>query len=388
MKSFYAVIGQMILSGSNYLVFLIFTFLLGEADFIGFSTAVALNILAYAIAEGGVSYVAPREISRKNSTRAILTGGFISFSIGLYLLSLLVGFFLWNFFSEDSLSVYWVIAYSLYFFPVLIIPSWATCWSIDIVKLIVLAFFRVVSILIVYLLPSLLGLYLGGVFFITFTVFFVIWLNRSNQILALPNKKSLRVATSKVMEVFVSKTSSYVVYSLIPLVVASIYGNKVSSLYLVGERVKSMYSTFFQPLIQTVYLTISKKEIGKLNTRYPLYIVLLNIFLTIILLLLVSLGFTKYLGERFNSVSNLNIYIIAASFSILTSCLLYFKVLPTGNYRLFRMATYFQMITFIVLFIIMRYNSSFLSPESVLRIGEFSILLIVSIQLLFKINRK
>ena len=155
----------MILSGSNYLVFLIFTFLLGETDFIGFSTAAALNILAYAIAEGGVSYVAPREISRKDSTRAILSGGFIGFSIALYLLSLLVGFFLWNIFSKDSLSSYWVIAYALYFFPVLIIPSWATCWSIDIIKLIVLASFRGGSILIVYLLPSLMGLYLSGIFF-------------------------------------------------------------------------------------------------------------------------------------------------------------------------------------------------------------------------------
>lgn len=377
----------MILSGSNYLVFLIFTFLLGETDFIGFSTAVALNILAYAIAEGGVSYVAPREISRKDSTRAILSGGFIGFSIALYLLSLLVGFFLWNIFSKDSLSSYWVLAYALYFFPVLIIPSWATCWSIDIIKLIVLASFRGGSILIVYLLPSLMGLYLSGIFFMSFTVFFVIWLNRSSQIFALPSKKSLQVAISKVMEVFVSKTSSYVVYSLIPLVVASIYGNKVSSLYLVGERVKSMYSTFFQPLIQTVYLAINKKEVGKLNTKYPAYIVFLNIALTFILLLFIFFGGAKYLGDRFNAVSNLHFYIIAACFSILTSCLLYFKVLPTGNYRLFRVATYFQMITFIVLFVIMRF-SSFLLPEIVLLIGEFSILSIVSFQLFYKINKK
>jgi len=387
MKSFYAVVGQMILSGSNYLVFLIFTLLLGETDFIGFSTAVALNILAYAIAEGGISYVAPREISRKDSTRAILSGGFISFSIALYLLSLLVGFFLWNIFSEDSLSTYWVIAYALYFFPVLIIPSWATCWSIDIIKLIVLASFRGVSVLIVYFLPSLMGLYLSGVFFMSFTVFFVIWLNRSSQVFAFPNKKSLHVAINKVMEVFLSKTSSYVVYSLIPLVVASIYGNRVSSLYLVGERVKSMYSTFFQPLIQTVYLAINKKEVGKLNTKYPAYIVFFNIALTFILLLFIFLGGAKYLGDRFNAVSNLHLYIIAACFSILTSCLLYFKVLPTGNYRLFRVATYFQMITFIVLFVIMRF-SSFLLPEIVLLIGEFSILSIVSFQLFYKINKK
>ena len=69
MNSFYAVIGQVMLSGSNYLVFLIFTILLPEFEFVDFSTAVALNILAYAIAEGGISYVAPKEVSKNNIQR-------------------------------------------------------------------------------------------------------------------------------------------------------------------------------------------------------------------------------------------------------------------------------------------------------------------------------
>jgi len=145
MNSFYAVIGQVMLSGSNYLVFLIFTILLPEFEFVDFSTAVALNILAYAIAEGGISYVAPKEVSKKQYTKAILSGGFIAISISLYLTSLVIGFIIWNFISQDNLNLNWVLAYMTYFFPVLIIPSWLTCWAIDFKSLVILLFFKGIS---------------------------------------------------------------------------------------------------------------------------------------------------------------------------------------------------------------------------------------------------
>jgi len=381
MKSFYAVIGQMVLSGSNYLIFLIFTVILSETHFINFSTAVALNILAYAVAEGGISFVAPREISKKDKTKPILSGGFIFISIFLYFIAITVGFNLWNFFSKDSLNIYWVVSYAFYFFPVLIIPSWLTCWSIDLTKLIVLSIVRGLSIVLVYFIPTSFGLLISGALFLVFILFFVNWLNKDEPILKTPNLKSIYVAKNMIMEVFVSKTSSYVVYSLIPLVVASIYGNKISSLYIIGERIKSMYATLFQPLIQTVYLSINKDKKVKKSNLMPYSIALINVLITMILIFVIYNNGVSFIGERFNSVPNLYIYIVSACLSILTACLLYFKVLPTGNYKLFRIATYFQMGVFILLFIFMKFND-FLQPETVLLFGELSILLIVFIQLL------
>lgn len=381
MKSFYAVIGQMILSASNYLVFLIFTVILSENDFIDFSTAVALNILAYAVAEGGISFVAPREVSKKEKTKAILSGGFIFVGIFLYVFSLIIGFNLWNLFSKDNLNIYWVVSYVFYFLPVLIIPSWLTCWSIDYKKLIVLTITRGLSIVLIYFIPTSFGLFISGSLFLVFMFYFINWLNKDEIILKLPNLKSINVAKNMIMEVFVSKTSSYVVYSLIPLVVSSIYGNKISSLYIIGERIKSMYSTLFQPLIQTIYLSINKNKKDKKNNILPYLIALINIIITLILVYIIYNYGVSFFGERFNSVPNLSIYVISASLSILTACLLYFKVLPKGNYKLFRIATYFQMSTFIFLFILMKFNN-FLRPETVLLFGELSILLIVSVQLL------
>ena len=377
MNSFYAVIGQVTLSGSNYLVFLIFTFILPQFEFVEFSTAVALNILAYAIAEGGISYVAPKEVSRKQYTKAILSGGFIAISISLYLASLVIGFFIWNLISEDNLSLSWVIAYMVYFFPVLLIPSWLTCWAIDFKSLVILLLFKAVSILFVFLYPGYFELFINGFLFLLFTLYFINRLNKQNEIVTFPTKMSLFVAKDKIMEVFVSKTSSYAVYSLIPMVVAGIYGNTISSYYIIGERLKSLYATIFQPIIHTVYLSMNdgtkKKEI---YNKLPYLIILSNVLLSLAFIVLIYNNKIEFLGERFNSVPNLIIYVLASCISVLTSSLLYFKVLPKGKYRIFRKSTYFQMGVFILLYIAM-YKSTFLLPSYVLLIGEGSILLMI-----------
>lgn len=384
MNSFYAVIGQVALSGSNYMVFLIFTILLPQFEFVNFSTAVALNILAYAIAEGGISYVAPKEISKKKNTRAILSGGFIAISISLYLISLVIGFNIWNFISADSLSWNWVLAYMFYFFPVLIIPSWLTCWAIDFKSLAILLFFKGVSVLFVYIYPGCFELFINGLLFLLFTFYFLKRLNNQNVIVNFPTKVSLFVAKDKVMEVFVSKTSSYAVYSLVPMVVAGIYGNTVSSYYIIGERIKSLYATIFQPLIQTVYLSINDGSKNKdIYKKLPYLILLVNCMLSLVLILLIFYNKINFLGDRFNSVPNLIIYILSSGISVFTSCILYFKVLPTGEYSIFRKSTYFQMCVFILLYIIM-YRSSFLLPSYVLLIGESSILLMILFMLKIK----
>jgi hypothetical protein len=377
MNSFYAVIGQISLSGSNYLVFLIFTFILPEFVFVEFSTAVGLNILAYAVAEGGVSYVAPKEISKKKKTKSLLAGGFILISISLYLVSLVIGYNIWNVVSADKLSLSWVLSYMVYFFPVLLIPSWLTCWAIDFKSLFILLIFKAISVLFVFLYPGSFALFLNGFLFLIFTLYFIFRLNSQNVILSFPTRVSFFVARDKIMEVFVSKTSSYSVYSLMPMVVAGIYGNTFSSYYILGERIKSLYSTLFQPLIQTVYLSINdgtKKSL--IYNKLPYLILIINFVLTLSIILLIFYKKVDFLGERFNSVPNLFIYVLASGISVFTSCFLYFNVLPNGLYRIFRVSTYFQMLIFLILYMSM-YLSSDMLPSFALLIGEVSMLAIL-----------
>lgn len=116
-----------------------------------------------------------------------------------------------------------------------------------------------------------------------------------------------------------------------------------------------------------------KKEIYK---KLPYLIILSNVLLSLAFIVLIYNNKIEFLGERFNSVPNLIIYVLASSISVLTSSLLYFKVLPKGKYRIFRKSTYFQIGVFILLYIAM-YKSTFLLPSYVLLIGEGSILLMI-----------
>lgn len=385
MKSIYAVFGQMTLAGSNYLVFLIFTTLISKEEFIAFSTAVGLNMFAYAIAEGGVSYVAPREINLKSTTRGNLTGAFIVLSLALYFVSLIFGFFLWNLFSKDDLNLLWVMAYASYFLSVIIIPSWVTCWTIDIKGASYIALARGLTILVIFIYPSWLSLFLTGVFFNLFVIWFLTWLNRSIVVISFPNKRGIFTGIRKLKEVFIPKTSSYAVYSLIPLVVAAIFGNYVSSLYVLGERIKSMYSTLFQPLIQIVYLSFFQKNNILKGKVLTFGVIILNFTVLFVLILLVKSGFVKSLGGQFVSLKNVMIYCYAAACSVFTAILLYFYVLPKGNYYILRRSTYVQLISFILMFFVMYYNNKIL-PEYVLLIGELIIFVAVFGQLLVSLT--
>ena len=60
MRSAYAVYCQIFVSAINFIIFLVFTNNLSPDQFVLFSTAVGLSVLAYAVAEGGISYVAPK----------------------------------------------------------------------------------------------------------------------------------------------------------------------------------------------------------------------------------------------------------------------------------------------------------------------------------------
>ena len=52
---------HVVIAGLNHALFIVFARNLDPEIFIAFSTAVGLHILAWFIADGGVSYVAPRE---------------------------------------------------------------------------------------------------------------------------------------------------------------------------------------------------------------------------------------------------------------------------------------------------------------------------------------
>lgn len=385
MKSLYAVAGQMALSASNYVVFVLLARLLSPDDFIAFSIAVGLNMLAYAVAEGGVSYVAPRELADRSDVRAgAMAGAFIAISAVLYMASMTVGYFLWNALSQDPLDVRWVLAYGLYFVPALLMPAWVTCWSMDRVSVAVLIIVRAAIVVAVYLQPGPLTLAVCGLVFLAFVVWLLVWLNRTEWVIGWVDSAAIRVAAQKLSEVFAAKTMSYAVYSLLPLVVGALRGNAAASIYVTGERVKSLYATVFQPLIMTVYLWQFQWAGHVERKRLVIWVVnTVNLVVCVGLLFAIHAGLLELLGERFAVVAEMPAYVVAAGLSVTTASLLYFHVFPSGDYTLFRRASVGQLVTFGALFAGMVFFSG-LSPAWVLCTGEAMLLVSVLGNLLFR----
>ena len=105
MKSIYAVMVQVLVVGSDYALFIVFARQLDPEAFVAFSTAVGLHILAWVIADGGVSYVAPRELATVANRRGgAMAGAFLTLRVGLYVVATVGGFLLWNLLAEDALD--------------------------------------------------------------------------------------------------------------------------------------------------------------------------------------------------------------------------------------------------------------------------------------------
>lgn len=387
-KSIYAVMGQMTLSVSNYAVFVLFARLLPRDDFIGFSTAVGLNMLAYAVAEGGISYVAPRELADRSDLRTgSMAGAFIAISLVLYMASLAGGYHFWNAFSKAPLDIRWVTANTLYFVPTLFIPAWVTCWSMGRIGLAALIMVRAAMVVAIYLLPSALTLAAIGLVFLAFVGWLLAWLNREERVIGWTDGATIRVAARQLREVFVAKTMSYSVYCLLPLVVGALRGNAAASSYVTGERLKALYATLFQPLIQTVYLWQFQSSGNVVHKRLVIWMLNIgNLAVFAGMLVGIHAGLLPLLGDRFAEVADITCYAVAAGFSVATASLLYFHILPLGDYAVFHRASIAQMVTFAVLFAGMAFYSG-LAPAWVLCAGEILFFLAVLGQLLFRRGR-
>ncbi|EMH4534743.1 TPA: hypothetical protein RG728_002940 [Morganella morganii subsp. morganii] len=379
MKSIYAVAIQLIISASNFIIYLIYTNKLDSTSFIAFSTAVGLTILSYAIAEGGISYVAPKTLTGNNNytDNNKIAATFIFICLLLFSLTLFLGFISWNLFSRDKLNILWVLSYSFYFLPVIIMPSWLTFRSILLSHSIIIGSTRVMGLFYIFLSPTILSLNIVSIVNIFTSLICLYSMNKKNKFISLPRIKELKYTISIVREVFLSKTSSYAIYSSIPFVIAVCYGNNASALYILGERLKSMYSTLFQPVIQSLYLWCFQKKSNLLLKKKIIFLLsLINVLLFTSLIALFTTNIPYILIERLQDIPSINSFIVAATLSVFTAIILYFHVFPSGLYKLFRISTYFQLSTFLILFIFMKFTDR-IPPGYILAIGEGIILLSV-----------
>lgn len=352
MRSAYAVTGQLAVSASNYAIFVIFAQALEGDAFVAFSTAVGLNMLAWAIAEGGVSYVAPLELSKTNGGgEGRIAGAFLTLSGGLYLTIGAAGFLVWNALAQDGLSLAWCTAYATFVLPTLLIPSWVTCWSLDLVGVMALVAARGAIVLAAIIHPSSATLLWSGLAFGCLVVWLLGRLNRGGVVVAWTDVPSLVTAARHLREVFFAKNISYALYGLTPMVVGLTRGSSMAAEYVTGERLKALYTTLFQPVVQTAYL--AQFGASPRRTRGPLVewgLHSANVVLLFVLLLAGQLSLVGLLGARFVAVPDLPVYLVAAGLSVTSAAILYLRVFPAGAMATFRAATVTQAIVFVAAF--------------------------------------
>lgn len=348
MKSVLAVLAQIALSASNYAVFLAMARLLDEAGFVAFSTAVGLNMLAYALAEGGVSYVAPKALAdRGDSSGPALAGAFMALSATLYLLAMVGGYLAWNALAAEPLQPAWVMAYGLYFFPALLMPAWLTCWSMDRSGLIGVLLLRSLMVGAVIIWPTLATLCWCGLVFFAFTAWLTARCNRPTAVLDWPDRPALHRAIGDLRKVFWARTASYAAYALLPLLVGVFRGNAAAASYVTAERLKSLYATLFQPLIQSMYLwQFQPRTSARRKQTVSVALHVLNVAACLAALWAANMGLLDVMGPRFGSLASSPLVWLAAAVSVASACLLMLHIFPAANYGLFRRAAVVQLLAF------------------------------------------
>jgi hypothetical protein len=75
-----------------------------------------------------------------------------------------------------------------------------------------------------------------------------------------------------------------------------------------------------------------------------------NVLFALGLMLAVRRGGLGFLGERFEDVPSLQVFLLAGAASVASAALLYFRVFPSGAFEIFRTATAAQLVAFSLVF--------------------------------------
>ena len=368
----------MIMSATNFFLFFMLANRLGVSEFILFSAAVSISVMAYAIAEAGISYIAPLILSKSQFKRSVLNTCFIIIGLTVYIITFCTLYVLWNLLADTRAEFTWAFAYALYFLPVMFIPAWSTCWYVNIYDLFFIIFGRFALLATVFVNPTAETLNIGGTAYVIFIILYLYKVNKHSNMFKLPSFKNFKFVLVKIKDVFFAKTITYFIYSSIPLFVAAIFGGAESAIYLFGERLKSAYTTLFQPIIQTFYLMQFKDKVLKKRKSLIMPLVMVLNLISIGLIFFIMNKEKGWISEiQFNQLIEFeffSIYILAAGASVFSSCFLFFRVLPNARYDIFQFGVYLQSCVFLLLFFIV---SVFIkvNPAYILLLGELFLLL-------------
>ncbi len=383
MRQLLAVVFQLTIAASNYGILIAFAHTLPDSDFLLLTSAVGINMIAYAIAEGGISYTAPKETSiLQKKNRARLSSAYISISIGLYFTTLTLAYLSWNLFSQSNASLTWLIAYISAFAPTLISPAWLIQDGITIKLTFAHGIARAIPIALILHTPTKQSLLIGGLACIGFSTAMTLNLTRKRDLLAIPTPQDFKHAAASLKSVFASKTISFALVGSIPLMINIYCGTNASSIYILGERLRSLYVSITQPITQTLFLYLCRNPKIK---RAPITIILQisNLALTTACLLSCEEIDASLTDGKLGAAAYL--YILAGGIATANSITILVHVLPNRLYHLFSKSTLVQSTALLAIFASLHTTSK---PSPNLILPTIEAIFLVAISILFLTSKQ
>lgn len=344
-------INQYSISAYNFIVVFILAGFGSQHEFISFSNALAAVSLSYAISEAGISYIAPKTIIENKSQSSKWITSFLAISLSLFTTSTVVVYFIWRFVTNDGLSLSWYIFYVIHFIPVLLMPNWVTFLSINRSFLLSQICTKLIVTIFLFQHPTLHTFAIVSILVLLFTMAWLYQLNIRKKMFCRLDIKFVLISFRLIKNVFAPKTMAYSLYCLTPLIVGVNFGATGTADYVKGERLKSALVTLFLPILHILHLKVAHEK----KRMHQIFKHFFSFFLSVIAIssfsiALIYISGMEIIPKALTSVPDLYTFIIAAIASVLSSMLLQLIIFPNGQYRSFKLATYFQSSCFLLLF--------------------------------------
>jgi hypothetical protein len=362
----HAIMGQLLISSANMLMFFMLSYLLSDSETIVFINSIAFVLFAYAVAELGASYVAPRllEDTEANQKSNVLIC-FILVSQSAFLVVTTVAVLAWSFTTSFSeFDIKWCIAYGLMLLTALASPAWVFIHTNGYLALLWGCLSRFLLLAYTFVSPESDTVLIGGA--ISHLILLGLLVRQTSS----PRLVLARLPEIIMLlkEVFFSRVLSYGVYAGTPIAIAAIGTPSAVAVYIFAERLKALIATAFQPVIQYFYLKIVAGGVIKkpiVTAMLIASIALVSFIITIFegpILLAVSppVNFTE---------ETLRFGLWASASSVCASIALHFYIFPEKKYSVFRQATFVQCTAFLAL-IVLFYQWQF-DPVFILFMAEF-----------------
>jgi len=372
-------------SGLNYAYFLTFARILAPNDFTGFTTATAILMPSVAVAEAGSIYAAPPFLRARTGTKAgRVAGAFCLLSLLIFASVASAGSVIWNLTADDSVGLAWLGRCIVLTLPNLLLQTWLTVRvRKPILYLVLMCSIRAVPLLFMGSLQQFdLALIASAALLVPS---FYIITSRVSRALLIPHSRDFAISLRLIRQFFVLRVFSTIVTSSAPMILGALSGTTAAAAYLLGDRVRALVSSAFQPLLQGMYFMVCRSAtVNPRHMRSATVVLLFAVALSALVLMTnVPLLNQLLFAGRHPDVLALSLFVLAGHVSVLSAIGYFLFLIPRGRSSAFIRGGVVQGCFFTVAIVSVSTFSPIRLPAAVALCAELLLMVIVWITIFY-----